>query len=49
MAFVNENFLGLSSGYLFADIAKRVKAFRAAHPETNVISLGIGEVWASAM
>ena len=44
MAFVNENFLGLSSGYLFADIAKRVKAFRATHPETNVISLGIGDV-----
>ena len=44
MAFVNENFLGLSSGYLFADIARRVKTFRATHPETNVISLGIGDV-----
>ena len=44
MAFVNETFLGLSSGYLFADIAKRVKAFREEHPETHVISLGIGDV-----
>ncbi len=44
MAFVNENFLGLSSGYLFADIAKRVNAFRSTHPDTKVISLGIGDV-----
>jgi len=41
---INECFLKLSSNYLFADIAKRVKAFKAEHPEADVISLGIGDV-----
>ena len=41
---VNENYRKLSSNYLFADIAKRVKAFKAENPEADVISLGIGDV-----
>lgn len=41
---INENFLKLQSSYLFSDIAKKVKAFKAEHPEKNVISLGIGDV-----
>lgn len=44
MAFVNEQFLKLSNNYLFSDIAKKVKAFKAIHPEKKVISLGIGDV-----
>ncbi|MBP5134897.1 MAG: LL-diaminopimelate aminotransferase [Paludibacteraceae bacterium] len=44
MALINENFLKLQNNYLFADIAKRVKAFKATHPEAEVISLGIGDV-----
>ena len=44
MATVNENFLMLSNNYLFADIAKKVKAYREAHPDERVISLGIGDV-----
>ncbi len=44
MALVNENFLNLSSNYLFADIAKKVKAFKAEHAEADIISLGIGDV-----
>ncbi|MBR4757280.1 MAG: LL-diaminopimelate aminotransferase, partial [Bacteroidaceae bacterium] len=44
MAHVNEYFQKLSDNYLFADIAKRVSAFKAQHPQANVISLGIGDV-----
>ncbi len=40
----NKNYLDLSNNYLFADIAKRVRAYREAHPEVHVISLGIGDV-----
>ena len=41
---VNENFTGLSENYLFADIAKKVRAFRMQAPDADVISLGIGDV-----
>ena len=44
MALVNEHFLKLPSNYLFADIAKKVNAFKATHPKADVISLGIGDV-----
>lgn len=44
MALVNEYFLRLSNNYLFADIAKKVNAYKATHPKANVISLGIGDV-----
>ncbi len=44
MALVNEHFLKLQKNYLFADIAKKVNAFKATHPKANVISLGIGDV-----
>ena len=44
MALVNTHFLNLQSNYLFADIAKKVKAFKVTHPGINVISLGIGDV-----
>lgn len=44
MALVNEHFLKLPDNYLFADIAKKVNAFKATHPKTNVIRLGIGDV-----
>jgi len=44
MALVNENYLKLSDNYLFADIAKKVNVFRASHTNTDVISLGIGDV-----
>ncbi len=41
---INQNFLKLQSSYLFSDIAKKVKAFKAENPEKKVISLGIGDV-----
>lgn len=44
MALVNEYFLRLSSNYLFADIAKKVNAYKVSHPKAKVISLGIGDV-----
>lgn len=44
MALVNEHFLKLQKNYLFADIAKKVNAFKATHPKARVISLGIGDV-----
>ncbi len=44
MALINEHFLKLSKNYLFADIAKKVNAFKTANPAARVISLGIGDV-----
>lgn len=44
MALVNDHFLKLTDNYLFADITKRVNAYKATHPRERVISLGIGDV-----
>lgn len=44
MATVNENYLKLKAGYLFPEIASRVNSFCEAHPEADVIKLGIGDV-----
>lgn len=44
MAFINENFLSLKENYLFIDIAKRLKAYREAHPDKTLIRMGIGDV-----
>lgn len=41
---VNENYLKLKAGYLFPEIARRVKAFAAANPDAQIIRLGIGDV-----
>ena len=40
----NLNYQNLVPSYLFADIAKRVAAYKAENPDRNVISLGIGDV-----
>jgi LL-diaminopimelate aminotransferase len=44
MARINDNYLKLKAGYLFPEIARRVKAFTSANPEARVIRLGIGDV-----
>ncbi len=44
MALVNEHYLKLQKNYLFADIAKKVNAYKVSHPKADVISLGIGDV-----
>lgn len=41
---INENYLKLPGSYLFSNIAKKVNAFAAAHPDKPVIRLGIGDV-----
>lgn len=44
MVTLNENFLKLQKNYLFADIAQKVNAYKEAHPEAQIIRLGIGDV-----
>lgn len=44
MIGINENFLKLKAGYLFPEIGRRVRAFKQAHPDAKVISMGIGDV-----
>lgn len=44
MTRVNEHYLKLKASYLFTEIARRVKAFQAAHPGARIIRLGIGDV-----
>jgi LL-diaminopimelate aminotransferase len=46
MAFFNENYLKLTAGYLFPEIAKRVRIFGETHPEKAklIIRCGIGDV-----
>ena len=41
---INQNLAALPAGYLFAEIAKRVKEYAAAHPEADILRLGIGDV-----
>jgi LL-diaminopimelate aminotransferase len=41
---INEYFLNLNASYLFAEIKRRGEAFRKAHPDARLISLGIGDV-----
>jgi LL-diaminopimelate aminotransferase len=43
MARINDNYLRLKSGYLFSEIARRIKEFQAAHPDAKLIRLGIGD------
>ncbi len=44
MALVNENHLKLPGNYLFAEIGKRVAAFKEQNPDADIIRLGIGDV-----
>jgi LL-diaminopimelate aminotransferase len=44
MATINDNYLKLKAGYLFPEIARRVKAFEQATPDAKIIRLGIGDV-----
>lgn len=41
---VNENFFNVKKNYLFSEIAKRVSAYSAEHPEAKIVRLGIGDV-----
>ena len=44
MPQINENFLKLEKNYLFINIAKKVNAYKAAHPQADIIRMGIGDV-----
>jgi len=44
MTRINDNYLKLKAGYLFPEIARRVRAFEAANPDAKVIRMGIGDV-----
>lgn len=44
MFHVNDHFQKLPGSYLFAEIARRVKAYQEANPEADIIRLGIGDV-----
>lgn len=44
MAYVNDNYLKLKAGYLFPEIARRVKEFSAKNPNAPIIRMGIGDV-----
>jgi len=46
MAYLNDHYLKLKAGYLFPEIARRVKAFCDANPEASkrLIRCGIGDV-----
>ena len=41
---VNRNYSHLEESYLFSTIAKKVAAFQAENPKTEIIRLGIGDV-----
>ena len=41
---INENYLKLKSSYLFVEVARRESEFTKAHPDVNVIKMGIGDV-----
>ena len=44
MLRINENYQKLPGSYLFAEIARRVKAFQGENPNADIIRLGIGDV-----
>lgn len=41
---INSNYHNVEEGYLFSTIAKKVNEFKAAHPDKEIIRLGIGDV-----
>lgn len=44
MAHCNENYLNLQGAYLFATVRQKQNAYVEAHPNADIISLGIGDV-----
>lgn len=44
MATINQHYWNLKESYLFSEIAHRVNAYQAAHPDAHIIRMGIGDV-----
>ena len=41
---VNDNFTLLPSSYLFSEVARRVRLYSEAHPDAEILRMGIGDV-----
>ena len=41
---LNDNYKNLKKNYLFSEIGARVRAYSEAHPDANIVRLGIGDV-----
>lgn len=41
---INENFRSLKESYLFSETGRRVREYKAAHSDADIIKLGIGDV-----
>lgn len=44
MIKVNDNFHRLAPTYLFTEVARRLRAYAEAHPDADIIRMGIGDV-----
>jgi LL-diaminopimelate aminotransferase len=44
LSIINTNFVKLPGSYLFAEVAARKARYLAAHPEAQLINMGIGDV-----
>ncbi|MBD5226089.1 MAG: LL-diaminopimelate aminotransferase [Bacteroidales bacterium] len=44
MFHINDNFCKLAESYLFSEVARRINAFKDAHPDAEIIRMGIGDV-----
>jgi len=43
MIRINEHYLKLQASYLFSNIANKINDYQQAHPDTEIIKLGIGD------
>lgn len=41
---INKNYLSLKPSYLFKTIAQKTESYKKAHPEADIIKMGIGDV-----
>ena len=41
---IRTGFQNIQESYLFSEIGARVRAFQAAHPEREIVRMGIGDV-----
>ncbi|MFO7781142.1 MAG: LL-diaminopimelate aminotransferase [Spirochaetia bacterium] len=44
MIRINEHYSKLQAGYLFVEVARRIREYEEAHPDASIIKLGIGDV-----
>lgn len=44
MATINKNYHNIKASYLFSEVAQRERKYREAHPDADIIKMGIGDV-----